>query len=70
MAPAARRVTLITGAAHGLGWALAQEAAGRGDALVLADRDAETLTARVTALGGIVLMPGTELPPEVPLHII
>ncbi|MBM3885754.1 MAG: SDR family NAD(P)-dependent oxidoreductase [Gemmatimonadetes bacterium] len=70
MAPAARRVTLITGAAHGLGWALAQEAAGRGDALVLADRNAETLTTRVTALGGIVPMPGTALPPEGPLHII
>ena len=50
MAPAGRRVTLITGAAHGLGWALAQEAAGRGDHLVLADRDAETLAARVKAL--------------------
>lgn len=50
MALAGRRVTLITGAAHGLGWALAQEAAGRGDHLVLADRDAETLAARVKAL--------------------
>ena len=50
MVSAGRRVTLITGAAHGLGWALAQEAAGRGDHLVLADRDAETLATRVTAL--------------------
>jgi NAD(P)-dependent dehydrogenase (short-subunit alcohol dehydrogenase family) len=70
MAAAGRRVTLITGAAHGLGWALAQEAARRGDHLVLADRDAETLEARVTALGGFVPRPGIEIPPEMPLHIL
>ena len=50
MAAAGRRVTLITGAAHGLGWALARAAAGRGDHLVLADRDTETLATRRTAL--------------------
>ncbi|WP_133489829.1 SDR family oxidoreductase [Alcanivorax sp. 24] len=36
-------VTLITGAASGLGWALAQVAFQRGHRLILVDRDAEAL---------------------------
>lgn len=70
MTPSWGRVTLITGAAHGLGWALAQEAAARGDRLVLADRDAEALAARVADLHGLLLPADVEIAPEVPLHIV
>ena len=44
------RVTLITGAASGLGWAMARHWAAAGDALVLADVNAAALTARVGEL--------------------
>ena len=44
------RVTLITGAASGLGWAMARHGAGAGDALVLADIDAAMLSTRVAEL--------------------
>lgn len=64
------RVTLITGAAHGLGWELARQAAARGDRLVLADRDAEALAARVADLHGFLVGADVEIPPEVPLHIV
>ena len=70
MTPSWGRVTLITGAAHGLGWALARQAAARGDRLVLADRDAEALAARVADLHGLLLHADVELPPEVPLHSV
>ncbi len=45
------KVTLITGAASGLGWALAKAFHQRGDALVLADIDAVLLTERCSQLG-------------------
>lgn len=44
-------VTLITGAASGLGWALARACHARGDSLLLTDIDAEGLAARVAELG-------------------
>lgn len=44
------RVTLITGAASGLGWAMARHWAAAGDALLLADIDAEALAARAAGL--------------------
>ena len=44
------RVTLITGAASGLGWAMARHWARAGDALVLADIDAAALDARAREL--------------------
>ncbi|MFN3586572.1 MAG: SDR family NAD(P)-dependent oxidoreductase [Moraxellaceae bacterium] len=49
MSGSIRRV-LITGAASGLGWALAQAFAQAGDSLVLLDRNAALLAARVQAL--------------------
>ena len=70
MTPSWGRVTLITGAAHGLGWALAQQAAARGDRLVLTDRDADALAARVHTLHGYLVGTHVEIPPEMPLHII
>lgn len=45
------RVTLITGAASGLGWQLARACHARGDALLLTDIDATGLTARLAELG-------------------
>ncbi len=45
------RVTLITGAASGLGWQLARACHARGDALLLTDIDAPGLTARLAELG-------------------
>lgn len=45
------KVTLITGAANGLGWALAQACHARGDHLLLTDIDATLLAERVTNLG-------------------
>ena len=44
-------VTCITGGASGLGWALAQTFLARGDAVVLADRDAALLTQREAQSG-------------------
>jgi NAD(P)-dependent dehydrogenase (short-subunit alcohol dehydrogenase family) len=44
-------VTLITGAASGLGWELARACHARGDSLLLTDIDAEGLAARVAELG-------------------
>jgi NAD(P)-dependent dehydrogenase (short-subunit alcohol dehydrogenase family) len=44
------RVTLITGAASGLGWTMARHWAAAGDALVLADIDAAALDARAHEL--------------------
>lgn len=44
------RVTLITGAASGLGWAMARHWAAAGDALLLADIDADGLARRAAAL--------------------
>ena len=44
-------VVLITGAASGLGWALAQACHARGDSLLLTDIDAAGLAARVVELG-------------------
>ena len=41
---------LITGAASGLGWELAQQCFARGDRLLLVDRDATLLTQREAAL--------------------
>ncbi|WP_137971930.1 SDR family NAD(P)-dependent oxidoreductase [Pseudomonas sp. F(2018)] len=46
------KVTLITGAASGLGWQLARACHARGDALLLTDIDAAGLAARVAELGG------------------
>lgn len=45
------RVTCITGGASGLGWALAQACLARGDAVVLADRDALLLAQREAQVG-------------------
>ena len=45
------QVTLITGAASGLGWQLARACHARGDALLLTDIDANGLTARANELG-------------------
>lgn len=45
-------VTLITGAASGLGWELAQRIHARGDTVVLADMNAELLSERQQSLGG------------------
>ncbi|AVO55421.1 SDR family NAD(P)-dependent oxidoreductase [Ectopseudomonas mendocina] len=45
------RVTLITGAASGLGWQLARACHARGDALLLTDIDADGLAARLAELG-------------------
>ena len=47
---AAPRVVCITGAASGLGWALARACHARGDLVVLADRDAEGVRARAATL--------------------
>lgn len=43
-------VVVLTGAASGLGWELAQRFAARGDELVLVDRDARLLLERAAAL--------------------
>jgi len=48
---AEHRVVLVTGAASGLGWALAQAFHARGDAVLLVDRDAPLLATRVEGLG-------------------
>lgn len=45
------QVTLITGAASGLGWQLARACHARGDALLLTDINAASLAARATELG-------------------
>jgi NAD(P)-dependent dehydrogenase (short-subunit alcohol dehydrogenase family) len=45
------RVTLITGAASGLGWQLARACHARGDALLLTDIDSTGLAARIAELG-------------------
>ncbi len=45
------KTVLITGAASGLGWALAQQFYRRGDSLWLVDRNAELLRERCDALG-------------------
>lgn len=45
------QVTLITGAASGLGWQLARACHARGDALVLTDINALALAARANELG-------------------
>ncbi len=42
--------TLITGAASGLGWALARAAFSRGHSVILVDRDAEALAAKSAEL--------------------
>lgn len=47
---AAARVACVTGAAGGLGWALVRALHARGDAVVLADRDAAALSARMATL--------------------
>ncbi|MRW89777.1 glucose 1-dehydrogenase [Duganella sp. FT80W] len=44
------KVALVTGAAQGLGWAIASELGAHGAAVVLADRDAETAAARAATL--------------------
>lgn len=49
--PNHQHVTLITGAASGLGWELARCFERRGDALVLADMNADLLDARAAELG-------------------
>lgn len=66
------RVTLITGAASGLGWTMARRWAEAGDALVLADIDAAALAARVDELAEngvdparIALVDGDLTQPEV-----
>ncbi len=46
------KTVLITGAASGLGWALAQAFFEQGDSVVLADRDADTLAERAHTLAG------------------
>ncbi|CAD5110043.1 SDR family NAD(P)-dependent oxidoreductase [Zestomonas carbonaria] len=53
-------VTLITGAANGLGWELARACHARGDHLLLTDIDAETLQARCAELGAerVQALPG------------
>lgn len=51
------RVTLITGAASGLGWALTRRWAQAGDALVLADLDAAGLDARAAELAAAGVAP-------------
>ena len=45
------QVTLITGAASGLGWQLARACHARGDALLLTDINAPGLAARAEELG-------------------
>ena len=45
------KTVLITGAASGLGWAMAQQFYQRGDCMWLVDRDAEGLQQRSAALG-------------------
>lgn len=50
MGRAAPRVLCITGAASGLGWALARAAHAAGEAVVLADRDGDGLGARARTL--------------------
>ena len=45
------KTVLITGAASGLGWAMAQQFYQRGDCVWLVDRDAEGLQQRSAALG-------------------
>ena len=45
------QVTLITGAASGLGWQLARACHARGDTLLLTDINAASLAARATELG-------------------
>ena len=45
------KTVLITGAASGLGWAMAQQFYHRGDSVWLVDRDADGLTQRCTELG-------------------
>ena len=52
------RVTLITGAASGLGWAMARHWAAAGDALLLADIDAAALAARASELSAAGVAPG------------
>lgn len=51
------RVTLITGAASGLGWAMARHWAAAGDALLLADIDATALAARAVELADAGVAP-------------
>lgn len=54
------QVTLITGAASGLGWQLARASHARGDALLLTDINAAALATRAEALGHarVLAIPG------------
>ena len=58
------RVTLVTGGAYGIGRGIVQEFAGKGEAVVIADLDAERGTAlesSVAAAGGQVLFVRTDV---------
>jgi len=46
-----QRRALVTGGAHGIGWAICRDLAGQGYLIALADIDAKVAAARVAALG-------------------
>ncbi len=54
--PAPERVVVITGAAGGIGRALAQAFAARGDKVALLDLDAGALEGLALRLGGLALV--------------
>lgn len=67
------RVTLITGAASGLGWAMARRWSAAGDALVLADMAAGLLAARAEELAAperVLTLAGDLTQPEVVARLV
>jgi NAD(P)-dependent dehydrogenase (short-subunit alcohol dehydrogenase family) len=67
------RVTLVTGGAYGIGRGIVQEFAGKGEAVVIADFDAErgvALESSIAAAGGHVLFVRTDIRIESEIQVL